>query len=193
MFFNVAYSDPVYRSPETLNTGERAEYIKKEHYKILGTSIENTNISILIKNIGNAKKFKGHHTENYICYKNNKNTIKLSVSSLGYGYKVSTLNESSKKCGFINKSFENNAGLKIGLSKQKILSLLGKPSKTIGNTDTYIYWVQEKPKQEIERKLRKTHAMPPEMELWLDKYSSITVKYKNNLIVEFSVNTTETY
>lgn len=193
MFSNIVYSNPTYRIPESLSIGAKAEYIKKEHYKILGTSIENANISGLIKFIGNAKTFKGHHTEDYICYKNEKNKIKFTVSSLGYGYKVSALNNNNQKCSLVSKLFKNNAGLKIGLSKAKVLSLLGNPSKSTSSTGTYIYWIQEKPKLEIERKLRKTHAMPLDFELWLDKYSVLNIKYKNNLIVEFSVNTTETY
>ncbi len=193
IFSNSVFSDPVYRKPDQLNNGEKAELINKAHYKILGISIENTTLSELQHKIGNAEIYKGDHTANHICYKNKTHKIEFLISSLGYGYEVIPLKNKAQKCRLIDKVIVNDAGIKIGTNKSKILAMLGKPSKVQDSNVLYIYWIQTKISKEAEDEMRKIHSIPAENEIWLDKYSVINIKYKNNLVSQFSVNTTKTF
>ncbi len=190
---NAVFSEPVNRKPDQLSNGEKAKLINKAHYKILGISIENTTLSELQNKIGNAEIYKGDHTANHVCYKNKTNKIEFLVSSLGYGYEVIPINGKTLKCSSINKVIVNDAGIKIGTNKSKILATLGKPSKVKGSNVVYVYWIQTTISKEAEDRMRKVHSIPVENEIWLDKYSVINIKFKNNLVNKFSVNTTETF
>ncbi len=128
-----------------------------------------------------------------MCYTNDGQKIEFSISSLGFGYVVTNNTTISKKCTRIEKNIENGIGLKIGLPKSEVIALLGEPSVIEEDSMSYTYWVQEVPTQEAQDKLRSTHKLPSDYELWLDIYSQVNIGFNNGIIDKFSVHTTETY
>ena len=192
-FSNVANAETITRIPETLSQNERAILVPESHYRILDISIDKLSLNKIIKTIGSATKYKGTHTANHVCYKNKNQKIEFTISSLGFGYQVFNKHEQASKCGIVTSHFENGFGLKIGVNKSKILSLLGKPTEIREENFIYVYWLQKKPNEETEINLRTTHKISPKIEIWTDIYSIINITFKNNMVNKFSVNTTETY
>jgi hypothetical protein len=186
-------AEPVFRVPDSLNTGERGEYLPKSSYKILGVDVNLSSLEGIEKTIGDAQIYKGHHTANHLCYTNDNQKIEFSISSLGFGYEITKNIATSKECASIAKKIENGIGLKVGLKKSEVLMLLGKPSVIKENSISYIYWVQEVPAQEAQDRLRRVHKLPSNFDLLLDVYSQVNIGFKNNVIDKFSVHTTETY
>lgn len=78
-------------------------------------------------------------------------------------------------------------------SKEEVFKRFGKPTDAYDNTFYYNYWVQEQPSPVIENKLRKTHNLPKSETLWLDIYTVISFRFKQDQLIEFSVNTTKTF
>jgi len=189
----VVVAETEYRVPDSLKDGEYGKYLPQENYNILGISINLSTLESIQEKIGEASIYKGHHTASHVCYINNKQKIEFSISSLGFGYGVTERYENSTECSHSNRNIENGIGLKIGMKKAKVVALLGKPSDIRENGISYIYWIQEVPAQETQDKLRSAHDMPSNYELWLDVYSHISINFKNNLVVQFGVHTTETY
>ena len=182
-----------YKVPSTLAAGEYGEYIPKKNYQILGVNTETDNFQAIQSKLGINEIYKGEHTANHLCYINNKQAIEFTISSLGFGYKVTNELNRALKCKELTNDIVNDYGLKVGIKKSTAINLLGKPSETEGLTISYTYWVQEKPSEESLNKLRNTHAIPDSVEIWLDVYSHLRITFKNGVIDSFSVFTTETY
>jgi hypothetical protein len=193
LVFSFAYAEPLFRTLDSLKNGERGEYLPKSNYRIIGVDITSASLDDIEEVVGDAQIYKGQHTANHLCYANDDQKIEFLVSSFGFGYKVARDTAISKKCSRIEKIIENDTGIKIGLSKSVVLAILGKPTEIKENSISYTYWVQEVPAQEIQNKLRKTHQLPSDLELWLDIYSQVNIGFSGNIIDKFSIHTTETY
>lgn len=185
--------DAATRTPEPRNQNEIADFIPKSHYKILGLSIDKLSLDEIVRNIGPASEYKGLHTASHICYKYKNQIIEFTVSGLGFGYDVSSENTDSSQCGISKIEFRNEGGIKVGLDKSRILELLGRPSKITKTGFTYIYWLQQTPNKDERNKLLTHNNIPVELEVWADIYSVIDIKFSNDIVTQFSVDTTETY
>lgn len=192
-FFALGAVKAEYRAPYPLNENEKSEYISKKYYEIVGIRINKVSLEDISKILGESEIYKGTHTASHVCYKNKSEKLEFTVSSLGYGYTVSQYDSGPNKCSELEREFINNAGLKVGLTKSEVISLAGDPSKKTDSRFTYIFWVQEKPENEVEERLRKVHKIPVSEEIWLDVYSVIDVEFKGGLVRMYSVHTTETY
>lgn len=186
-------AESIYRIPDSLDKEDRGEYLPKAHYQILGLSVDTSSLSDIQKIIGTATVYKGQHTANHICYKNKTEVIEFSVSGFGVGYKISHNQRERTNCSFLNSNFINGYGLKIGLTKTEVLSLLGKPSETDKNSISYSYWIQEKPSKEVEDNLRSTNNLSDDRILWADICSFIYIEIENGFVSQFNISTTETY
>jgi hypothetical protein len=193
MFFILNSAHAEFRAPSPLNENEKAEYISEKYNEIIGVRIDDISLKKITEILGAAKIYEGTHTASHVCYKSKNEKLEFTVSSFGYGYTVSSNSSKLGKCKELNKEFINGAGLKLRLSKSEVLSLAGDPSKKEKNRFTYIFWVQEKPKQEVEEGLRTAHEIPKSEEIWLDVYSVIDVYFVGGLVQKYSVSTTKTY
>jgi hypothetical protein len=181
-------AESVVRVPTLLADGERGDYVPQLVYEVLGVSINSSTFKVIESKLGKTTRYKGEHTANHICYVNGVDMIEFTISSLGFGYEVSHTEKPNPKCTVIADPIENRLGMKVGMSKQDVIRLLGKPSETKKDGVSYTYWIQELPDQSTQA------TLPPEVVgLWLDTYSYINILFKNNMLTEFSLYTTETY
>lgn len=188
-----AKAETVYQIPKLLNKTDRGEYLPKAHYQILGFSIEGLSLNDIKNIIGSAPTYKGEHTANHICYKNKAEVIEFSVSGFGPGYKVRKNKKDKSNCSNLNRDFKNGYGLRLGLTRSEVLSLLGKPSRIDETSISYSYWIQEKPSKEVEDRLKTAHNLPDNYILWADISSFIYIKMENGFVSQYSISTTETY
>jgi hypothetical protein len=192
MLATTAVANQKYRVPESLESGEFGTYIPAKHFQILNIEFtNNTKLSDITFKLGESAVYSVEHTENYICYRNNSEVIEFVISSLGYRYRVMQAPEYSIKCPYLDEPFINDMKLRIGMSKESVTKLLGKPTSKSNEKLEYMYWVQEKPTAEVVENLKKRHGV--EGELWLDVYSGVQLTFKKNQLKEYSIATTETF
>ena len=193
VFSGSIFGAPEYRIPSSLNDGERGDYIPRSSYEILGVAIDSSTLENIKSKLGSASTYKGHHTASHICYVNGSYMVEFSISSLGFGYDVTQVDQRPPKCGATTEPIKNGLGIKVGMSKSDVALLIGMPSKTRENGASYTYWVQELPSKKTQDALRLAHKIPSSESLWLDVYSNLSVSFKNGSVSQFSVHTTETY
>lgn len=186
-------AEPVYRAPSGLNEGERGAYVPQTSYEILGVSIEDASLDAIRSSLGEARIEQGHHGGRHLCYLSGPDRVEFSVSNLGFGYEVTTAGQAGPSCRTTSEPATNGLGLKIGLYKAEVISILGAPSDTQGKTLFYTYWVQEQLSQQDQVAFKAAHHLPGDKSVWVDVYSTISVSFEDDRVSRFSVNTTETY
>jgi hypothetical protein len=159
----------------------------KEHLTLLGFVIDESTMQEVQDKFGTVRKLpRKEHASERICYssvdKRNETVLVIGAGPLG-GYSILTvfkllsnhagLEESGgcKEIPDISRETGTNSGLKIGLSEQEIVDLLGTPSKKIGNDWFYLFEAKEKNKGG----------------LVFTSLSSIHVKFENMKSTEISI------
>lgn len=186
-------AEPVYRVPTGLNEGERGAYVPQASYEILGVSIEEASLDAIQSTLGAVRIENAPHGARNLCYLSGPYRVEFSVSNLGFGYEVTTADQAWPQCGTAAEPAVNGLGIKMGMRKADVLSILGKPSERQDKTLFYTYWVQEQLSQEDSTAFRAAHNIPRDEAVWFDVYSTISVSFENDRVSRFSVNTAETY
>ena len=142
------YADPAYRIPhESLSNGERGAYVPQASYEVLGVSIASGELAAIREARGKASLYEGHHGANHLCYVSGSQKVDFMVSTLGFGYEVTSVDKRSPPCATTAEPVASGTGLEIGMSQAEATTiledLLGEPGQIRDNTFFYTYWVQE--------------------------------------------------
>ena len=172
------------RSPESAEQYTITEHAPDSVFRILGIDVRNQFLTGISRKLGFSLIYDIGHTGKAICYISNSQQIEFYESSIGYGYKVSTISDDSKKeCATLNSSqtFVNGIGLALGLGKDKVTEILGKKRNQIDDALVYEFWVQEKEEH------------PESDSIWADITTTIYLQFNEGYVGSYSVSATKTY
>ncbi len=182
----LAASELDYKVPSNLAMGIRAQLVDPAHFEIAGACMTNRGIESVLPVLGSAPEFRsGRHIPRSVCYRDFSGVrVVFDTTAVGFGYTAYASSRSARPqeicvdADAIPSDAKNGTGLRLGLSRRNVQELLGEPTKSDADSIQYDYWME---------------ASNSESELWFDIYSSIKVRFSENIVVEYAVYTSETY
>lgn len=185
--------------------------ISNAQMTIMGLTLGKHTLKDVQSELGKAELLPGlEHKPNRVCYisgDNSDGTILIfqawEISSVLTSFRIlssqANFKESDQcaKSKLISKDMVTDGGLRLGLSRQQLKAILGKPTKEQGNSLLYVYHSkQSMTKEEIDemKKVFRT-SIPPSTkeEFYWDITSSIEGIFLNKELIVITVTKLETY
>ena len=193
---------PETRRPTTLRAGDRAQRIPAGHCRIMGIDIRKDNVSDVEAALGESHFYYRGDFDLGNCYVSRDGSfLEFFVSSTSIGYAVSKVLENglrAERCKSIAAAasdLANEAGLRLGLSREEIHYLLGPASRRSADSDQYqyIFRLQERADAATAEKIRQSDQLPPDQEIWLNLYATIKVYFEHDIVVGFEIDRSDAF
>lgn len=190
------------RPPATLRPGDRAQRIPAGHCRIMGIDIRKDNVSDVEAALGESHFYYRGDFDLGNCYvSRDGGFLEFFVSSNSIGYAVSKVlgnGVRAERCQSIaadSSDLVNEAGLRLGLSRDEIHHLLGPASRRSvdSNRYQYIFRLQERADAATAEKIRRSDQLPPDQEIWLNLYAAIRVYFEQDIVVGFEIDRSDAF
>ena len=179
------------------------------HLSLMGFTLERSTLADVQNKLGataSGSCSTGEEASKMICYVSSAPDKTRVVFESGFsggwstldGFKVVsvTLAEDCRFQCLRTPAFENgiktNGGLRLGLTRQELLALLGPPTKVNGSRLTF-EWQSQRPmtREEIDQETRTFNA--PVTNPYFDVLDTVDVRLTNSSVTEFEIRRTTTY
>lgn len=181
----------------------RHEMINDDHITILGFIVGKHSLLDVQNELGEVDALpRKEHAPEQICYvsvRPSERTIIIFESGPLGGWKYLTafslVSEKSdfkyvqlcKKTSLVSPDIATKSGLKLGMSKEDLMAIMGKPSKIIDDNYFYLYDFQSKMTPE-EIKLIGSTSYP-----YFDVSSAVFAKFDKSKLIEITISKVESY
>lgn len=181
---------------------QKQERIPASYYKILGVDFSRQNLIEIQDTLGQSPLFLKDGIHLGVCYfSQDGGFLEYTFTEIFTGYAVAMAPPSNLprnaclKLPIPSEAMINEAGLALGMNKQHIHKLLGRPSKMLLDATEYhyVYRVREKSDERTAQRQRAAQQLAAETEIWVNIHSLLKVSFERDRVVRFEVSTTESF